>query len=720
MKFLTVLVVMLLMTNTNRAANIVVDAKFSSDPQVATAVAVTEKFLARMGTQYPVSLRKNADVVGYRLRVASGNVTIEAADAEGARCGLMSLLHRLGVRWYDPSDEPLIPPPPVTLEDFEEEKQPSFPYRGLHICAVRDHYDERMIEWMSFNGMNRKLAHVPELARVGVDLRRHGIAPDTTVHSYTEWVPDAEYFESNPEFFAMQDGKRIRQGDGGQLCLSNAEMRAAFIRNVRKFLDEHPETAVIGICPNDGYGWCECEECAKLDSPEDRANGTMNARVAFFVEEVCEALKESHPGVLVGHYAYSIFLDFHKFLKNPPSNLMVSCTTFRCCRHAIDDARCETNQKIFNRLRELRSIVKHVYVYDYMFHRWEGLPHPQWRVVEKDIAAYAKLGLDGYMTEILPALSGDFEGGHLPLYVMAKLLYDRDTDVDTLLDDYCTRRFGEAAKIMRSYLALWEETVNTMEGCLTRKGDDLERLLSPKLMTEGRKLLNEGAKVATSAYRQAVLRESGLFDRWTHILKERGKVEQTASLKVGSMEEFRRDRENEKQNDDGILFLDNTLKIAPPDNHTRARFYADKNTLGIVIECREKEADKISDKPGNSLGAVYGSENVEIFLRDGKDALTCYHALISISGGHLASECRGTRWNWAWEGEYRVKTTRSENGWKVFFEIPLSKINVREKAALTLIRNRYVDGWQKSGIPDGGAFFNVEKYLELNLPEDMP
>lgn len=700
-----------------------VEGTFPSDPQVTGAVEMTREFLSRMGLEesedavWRVRVLRNAvsPAGGYRLRGAADGVVVEASDAEGVRCGLMALLQRLGVRWYDLAEEPSLPPLPVALPSFEENAEPSFPYRGLHICAGAHHYDDALVRWMSFHRMNRKLAHVYQLPHVGETLKKRGIAPDTTVHSYSEWVPDKKFFATNPEFFSLLDNRRIKNGEGGQLCHSNKEMRAAFVREVRAFLDGHPEIAIIGVCPNDGYGWCECEECRKLDTPEDRATGKVNARVADFLEDVCAEILKTHPNVLVGHYAYSNFIDFHKALKHPPSNLMVSCTTSRCYRHAINDPQCPTNRRVAVRLWELRERVPHVYVYDYMYYRWEGLPHPQWRVVEQDVAAYAKMGLDGYMTETGGAAS--FAEGHLVLYILAQLLYDRHADVEALLGDYCTKRFGKAAKSMRAYLAFWEEAIAGMDGCLIRGRDDLERLIPPKVAADGRRLLDDAIRADPG--NGAVQHESAMFDRWAHILRERRQAARPTQINVLPMEEFERERNGMATRSDGLLFLDHTLKIPPAEHPSRARFYSDGKSLGIVIDCEERYPEKAKDRPGNSAGEVYGSDNVEIFLRDGSQDSICYHILISISGGHCASECQGTRWNWAWEGDYQATVKRSHDRWKVFFEIPLSKINAKKMVALTLIRNRHVDDWEKTGIPDGGVFFNVKDYLEMVVPSPL-
>jgi len=67
------------------------------------------------------------------------------------------------------------------------------------------------------------------------------------------------------------NGQRDSQPHDGkhanQLCTSNPDLIAEFARRVREYLDTH-DVDVLSISPNDGSGFCECENCRALDSGE--------------------------------------------------------------------------------------------------------------------------------------------------------------------------------------------------------------------------------------------------------------------------------------------------------------------------------------------------------------------------------------------------------------------------------------------------------------------
>ena len=55
-------------------------------------------------------------------------------------------------------------------------------------------------------------------------------------------------------------------------------MRKAFAESLREWLAKLPDVSPVGICPNDGYGWCECKACRALDTEEDRKSSVQMLR----------------------------------------------------------------------------------------------------------------------------------------------------------------------------------------------------------------------------------------------------------------------------------------------------------------------------------------------------------------------------------------------------------------------------------------------------------
>ena len=78
----------------------------------------------------------------------------------------------------------------------------------------------------------------------------------------------ALYRRYRPQRFSEVKGQRIR--DGGQLCLSNEDLRREMTRVVLAGLRRSASPTHISIAQNDGGRPCECAECRAVDA-EDAA-----------------------------------------------------------------------------------------------------------------------------------------------------------------------------------------------------------------------------------------------------------------------------------------------------------------------------------------------------------------------------------------------------------------------------------------------------------------
>ena len=700
-----------------------VESYFADAQQVSAAIADAEEMLPQIGLRASEAAdltlriaRAQMSEGAWRLQIVpnEGSITISASDAEGARCGLYDALEVLGIRWFAPTRPPTLPLLPVTLEATDRTVRPSFGYRGLHICAGSHHYDAQVGRWMSRLGMNRKLTHHEEIDVLGDKLQARGLEPDTAVHSFALWVPDDPHFGQHPEWFSQVGGRRIRHSEGGQLCVSNPQMRAQICDAIEAWVAEHPSVRVVGIAPNDGYGWCECEACRALDTDEDRAAGTINGRTADFVHDICAQMLERCPDVLIGHYAYSSFLDFVSVRDSFPPNLMVGCTLSRCYRHAIDDEDCPVNRPLHERLRKLRERVEHVTVYEYYMHNWGDLPAPMWRVVANDMRAYHRLGVAGFLTEAGGINSPAWESFHLPVYVAARCMLDVETDLQALLDDYCARRFGPAAVPMGQYLETLRRAVGGMEGCLRHRPCELDLILTKDTRRRGEELLAQaGALTGEGAYASEVEHERSHFNRWSSMVHSRQQYAAPGTVTPLPLDALTIDASPDEER--RLVLLDRISLLPPECNRSWVTPYADEERVGLLIDCSEERMDEVVIHREHSTGATCSSDNVEIFLAPARDSAIVYHFIINPEGYRCASECEGTRWNWSWPSDHTVETELRADGWRVLFTIARSDIGATDAFCFSVARNRHRKVWGITGIPEGGAFFRVESYLQVTL-----
>lgn len=147
----------------------------------------------------------------------------------------------VGVRWFLPVPEGVRVPRKTTLfvpGDLDRSVIPAFafihgryPYGFNTPAAIANNY-RTAVKVLSYGG-----------------------------HCYYDWVPADKYFNEHPEYFAMIDGKRVKEGN--HLCTSNPEVRQILLDAIRKDFDVGWDWVALG--QEDGYVPCECPECEKLD-----------------------------------------------------------------------------------------------------------------------------------------------------------------------------------------------------------------------------------------------------------------------------------------------------------------------------------------------------------------------------------------------------------------------------------------------------------------------
>ena len=663
------------------------DAPQKLPPQAEFARETAAKWVAAWsGVRVPELVwDKSMPQDAYRAERAPGGAVRIVGGAEGLRLGVYAWCKALGIRWFSPNEKPVVPSAAKAISDsFFGERRPSFPYRGLHSCGCPDHYDPNVAHWMSFNGFNRRLDDMREALVHRDDYARLGLVSDTTVHSYSLILPAEHYFADHPDWYPLIGGKRTSHG---QLCLANKKMRKAFVESLREWLAKLPDVSPVGICPNDGYGWCECKACRALDTEEDRRNGTVNGRVADFVKFLAAEFKDR----TVGNYSYSNFADFYKLLDPLPENLVLSFTAFHCQAHRLFDAACPKNATFARRADELKEKGARFYVYDYYTHLWGFLPAPMWKTVSKDFKDWHRRGVEGFLSEVSATGATSWDSFWPSFLMAAETMLDVGADPDALIDDWCAARYGRAAGPMREYFRAWERRLDGSK-CFLKRPDEISWMFcadaeEPLRAAERADGGNEFVKKARRQY-----------DAWKANIAERAKYVSPAEVEVGV--EMRKLP---------IHFVNVSSQTIDKSNDTEVEMAVADGKVRLRLTARESNMAGLKTAPG-----VYTSDSVELFFADGKSDKKTYHFLVDHNARVSAADSEGKRWNWNWPHNATAKVEKFADRWVLDFEMPLSDARVAGVGELrfTFARNRYAGGrWQTTGAPAGGAFFDVSRYI---------
>lgn len=659
----------------------------------------------------------------------AGEVALRGADDAALRDAAFGFLERFaGVRWLYPGDEGEYVPQlrELRLQGGGVPGPKPLPYRGLHICGAPLHYDEQAALWLAHRRGVRKLTHHEEVDPLAPALARLGLSPDTVAHSFSFWIPDDEFFAAKPEFFSLVGGRRIRHGEGGQLCVANPELREVFVRRVREWAEAHPQVVHLGVPSNDGYGWCECENCRGLDARLSPDPANVSGRLWDFTVHVARALEGALPGRLVTQIVYS---NFRTRPQGPlPGNMAVSYTAGgRCFRHSLADPNCPANAAHRAELVEWRKMCQHVYLYEYYSKgTWRDLPFPAWRTAFRDVRWMREAGLDGFFSEVGPAYRAWWAEGHKAVGAVLAALADGELDADAYMADYCRARFGPAADAMGEYFRVLEEAFMSAPGCFfASDARDLPKVLPPSAREECAALLERAAGTlerGPAFHKGQLERERALFGKWLRIERLQRETKRPGPLQAAPFPGWEAAL-SPREEEPSVAFTSRAYHTPPEEGGTALRLYADGGAVYFAFECFEPDMEHLkADAPADSH-RVTGDDGVEIFTAVAPDAPTCRHFLATVNGCRAASDCdiAAKRWNWSWPVDWEVRVRRGADRWFLVARIPREAVGAEEGVFFTCVRNRHAGGRHEiSGFPDGGAFFAPGKYHLLRLPARQP
>jgi len=379
--------------------------------------------------------------------------------------------------------------------------------------------------------------------------RRYGHNVNYYAGGHAHAFAEKSTFETNPEFYGLVAGVRDRVY-GNQLCFTNPKLKPVFIENVLKEMDRWTETEMAGInfSLDDSMNWCECEACAQPIVLED---GTvvrkddpafMSTRYFLFVNDVARALAEAHPGKRIKTLAY------FQTVEPPKCRIEPNVDVEFCPYLRLDDAVpvfMPDNEKWISRAAGWHRLVGHkVLMYGY-----NGLglcfPKPLAHVHQRDFREYFRY-LSGINSEgpcaadnadepfekaTVAAREWDFSA--VEFWLMHRLYWDAEQDVELLYKKFIWRTFREAARpVERFYGIIREEwmrqTAKSSIGeptltCMQRI------VMKPGHEAELRACLGEAKKlVCHSTSKVLVERLSAVFEKYLADIR----AQKTSALNV--------------------------------------------------------------------------------------------------------------------------------------------------------------------------------------------
>ena len=268
-------------------------------------------------------------------------------------------------------------------------------------------------------------------------------------HSFFEVLPPKVHFEAHPEWYSLVGGKRAAK----QLCLTNEEMKRAYVKETLRLLGADPGVDFISVSQNDWMGACECPECRAIVEEE----GALSGLYLRFANEVAEAVERVHPHVFVDTFAYQFTVKPPKKTR-PRHNVVVRLCSYRCgINEPYGTGRLDDG--FAGMLADWSRIAAgRLFVWDYIADFWSYmLPHPNIRSLAPNVRLFAEQGVAGVFAQG-DALCAAGTLAAFRHWYLSHLLWNPDADADRLRDEFMRGYYGgRAAPFMNRYIDVFED-----------------------------------------------------------------------------------------------------------------------------------------------------------------------------------------------------------------------------------------------------------------------
>jgi hypothetical protein len=412
-------------------------------------------------TAFAKSQGLTADKLGpeeWIIRTVGRDLVIIGGQPRGTIYGAYHFLEDvLGVHWWSPFEESVPLSKTLRIGALKLQGKPVIQYRDIYMLYGNDGG-----RFAARNRLNRD-GDARITAQYGGS-RDYG--PPYHVHTFNAYFPPREYFPQHPEWYSLLDGKRV--GEGSQLCLTQPELRQAFLVKLLNYIDTSWTTAkvagsppplVFSVSQNDCLNPCQCNACTAIAKAEESECGPL----LDFVNYLADGIKGKYPEVFIDTLAYQYTQKAPKTIR-PRDNVIV-----RLCDTESDPTQRITspaNTAFREHLSRWAQIAKNLRVWDYAvtYANPVGMPMPTAQTYGPDFRFYAEHHVEGVFTELEFEILADMRD--FKVWLMMKQLEDPQADYGRLVNIFTDGFYGPGGPYIRQYLTdLEKEAVARRTRC---------------------------------------------------------------------------------------------------------------------------------------------------------------------------------------------------------------------------------------------------------------
>jgi len=401
---------------------------------------------------------------GIFIRTVGNDLILAGGHPRGTLYAVYTFLEdHLGCRWWSSEVSAIPNNPTIKIGPLDVRYVPLLEYRSPFWFDAFDG------DWSVCNKCNGH-AHRLDAKRGG----RH--IYEGHVHTFYRLIPPEKYFQDHPEWFSEIDGQRTHKR--AQLCLTNEQMRAELVKNLKERLRQNPAATIASVSQNDWRGNCQCTRCAEVEKEEGSPAGLM----LRFVNSVAADIEEEFPHVAISTLAYQYTRKPPKYVK-PRHNVIVRLCSIECSfSKPLSD---ERNKEFAEDIIGWSKLCDRLYIWDYTTDfRHYVMPHPNLRVLGPNVKFFVDHNVKGLFEQGSYNTYGA-EMAELRAWVLAKLLWDPTLDGQTLIDEFIDGYYGPAGPYIKAYLNVTHDAVEVSDDWLRCFSQHTAKFLSFETLNKG-------------------------------------------------------------------------------------------------------------------------------------------------------------------------------------------------------------------------------------------
>ena len=389
---------------------------------------------------------------GFALTSTDGYIRIVRGEGKGSIYGVVTLLDDyFGVHYYaantvvlHQSEDMIVP---STIERIDN---PSFRYRQTTSYNMGD---SLYVLWHRLESPGEEFVK------------------NMWVHTFNKLLPAAEYGDAHPEYYAFVNGQR-RPGTASQWCLTNPDVFELVAARIDSLFKANPDKKMISVSQNDSQTHCQCDACRAIDEHE----GSPSGSIIHFMNQLAERFPDKEFSTLA--YLYSVPPPRHV---KPLPNVNIMLCDIDCYRE-VPLTENKSGQSFVKDMEGWSAISDNIFVWDYGINFDNYIsPFPNFHILQPNMALFHKNNATMHYAQINSVKGTDFS--ELRAYLVAKLLWNTEADVDSIMQTFLHEYYGEAAApyiyqyiklregaLMGSRIPLWiyDTPVTHKEGMLNK------------------------------------------------------------------------------------------------------------------------------------------------------------------------------------------------------------------------------------------------------------